>query len=90
VHRRDPCAVVHQVEPAIGARLEAEARGALGDRERGGGEVGEIGRLRGVEGEPRPVLAEAVDGPERRPVAPQAGNPPRPGQLGLGVLASCR
>jgi hypothetical protein len=69
------------MEAVVGVVLEAEARGALGEGERGGGEVREVGVVEGGAGS---ALSEPVDGPDGRAVAPEAGDPPRAGELTFG------
>ena len=73
VHGADGVAIVHQVEPVVGAALEAEARGAFGEVEGGGWEVGEV---RVVEVDAGRSFAEAVDGSGGWAVAPEAGDAP--------------
>jgi hypothetical protein len=72
---------VHEVGAVVGAALEAEPGRPLGQRQGGGREVSEVGLF---EGETGRSLAEAVDGPERRAIAVEAGDTPGAGQVAAG------
>jgi hypothetical protein len=72
---------VHEVGAFVGAALEAEPGRPLGQRQAGGGEVGDVGVF---EGEAGGAFAEAVDGPEGRAVAVEAGDAPGAGEVAAG------
>jgi hypothetical protein len=80
----DAFSVVHQVKSVVAGMLEAEAQRALGEGERSGGEVGQIGSIRVVEVEAGSALSEPVDGPDGRAVAPEARDAPRARQHAFG------